>query len=919
MLITTAADLGRRRTALGDAPDLSRLAERLERLGDRVVNSLPALPEQKALLSQDGGVCSHDGSRLRFDPFDPDHHKCPACGTVYQGERHHRAWIWRYHIWLTERAIHLALLDGLGVGPGTASTAREIVVRYARGYRDYPNVDNVLGPTRLFFSTYLESIWLVQLVIAASLLDWDDAERDLDDLRSVVHESASLIASFDEGWSNRQVWNSTALVAAGRWLDDAPLLQQGLDGPHGVTALLTRGAAENGRWHEGENYHFFALRGFQFAAELLRPAGIDVYHEDPWQGRLREMYSAPLATVLPDLSVPARGDSPFGVTLLQPRFAELWEIAWARTGDSRLANLLTAMYGFDIPRGEDHGLREIAEVEQNRPPQRLSRDGLGWKALLWMHEEAPSGDPRGWMAGSVMIAPSGPGILRPAPERYVGLECGGTGQGHGHPDRLHLTLFWHHPWLVDFGTGSYVAQSLHWYRSTLAHNAPGLCGVGQVQGRAWCDAFEERDGWAWCRGVAEGIFGAQTTVTRTVVAGPDCVVDVVEVSVPEGFVIDLPLHVRGELEMDAGAMSDAADEFRPAPGAGHETGYDAVDHPRRLTPPPECVRYASDDRQLDVFLPSRDGGSCYLARGPGPSSLDFGDTERREFLVRRCAGSGRWVQVYAPPASRIAGVTVDENAIAIERADGDVTRVTLSGMGVVIRGGEVEVRLDELLPAPEPRRSQREHRQIIRCQLLDVPPTVADCFDALAPDTAVTMGVAHYRRSEAAYPGEDVFAARVASAACGRHLYVGVEVRKPDMALRAADAEDPCLDNEMPDIHSDGVQLYLDWNGWFGFVAVPEEGRDAVRIRPVAGTVAETGQLTGTWQQTVEGYRVLLCFDVGVELQTGDHIVMQVVVNEMHGGRVRRAGQLALAGGGGWVYLRGDRESWINAVRAEVR
>jgi hypothetical protein len=43
------------------------------------------------------------------------------------------------------------------------------------------------------------------------------------------------------------------------------------------------------------------------------------------------------------------------------------------------------------------------------------------------------------------------------------------------------------------------------------------------------------------------------------------------------------------------------------------------------------------------------------------------------------------------------------------------------------------------------------------------------------------------------------------------------------------------------------------------------------------------------------------------------------VVNEMQPGRERRAGQLALAGGGGWVYLRGDRESWVNAVRAEVR
>ena len=58
-------------------------------------------------------------------------------------------------------------------------------------------------------------------------------------------------------------------------------------------------------------------------------------------------------------------------------------------------------------------------------------------------------------------------------DRYASLECGDYGGGHGHPDRLHLTL---HAggvhWLADPGTGSYVSPDLFWYRSTLAHNAP---------------------------------------------------------------------------------------------------------------------------------------------------------------------------------------------------------------------------------------------------------------------------------------------------------------------------------------------------------------------------------------------------------------------------------------------------------------
>jgi hypothetical protein len=51
----------------------------------------------------------------------------------------------------------------------------------------------------------------------------------------------------------------------------------------------------------------------------------------------------------------------------------------------------------------------------------------------------------------------------------------------------------------------------------------------------------------------------------------------------------------------------------------------------------------------------------------------------------------------------------------------------------------------------------------------------------------------------------------------------------------------------------------------------------------------------------------------------GREFPVNVVVNEMQEGRIRRAGQLALAGGGGWVYLRGDREAESDAAVAVVQ
>ena len=51
----------------------------------------------------------------------------------------------------------------------------------------------------------------------------------------------------------------------------------------------------------------------------------------------------------------------------------------------------------------------------------------------------------------------------------------------------------------------------------------------------------------------------------------------------------------------------------------------------------------------------------------------------------------------------------------------------------------------------------------------------------------------------------------------------------------------------------------------------------------------------------------------------GDQFRFNLVVNEMRTGRERRAGQLVFVGGGGWVYLRGDREPISMAPVAEVK
>jgi hypothetical protein len=907
MLRAIAAELGARRLALADSPVLARLAAGLAQHVEGLLAGPVYFPEAKALLSRDGGVCPADGARLAFHPYAPHKHRCGRCGATYTGERHHRAWVTRYQIWLSERAAHCALLGALLGRDDLSACAARILAGYAERYRGYPNADNVLGPTRLFFSTYLESIWLVQVACAAALLEGTAptrlSRREWDAVRDMAGESAALIGSFDEGWSNRQVWNNAALIAAGGWLGEKPVAARGRVGPSGLATQLG-GVDADGMWFEGENYHFFALRGFLLAAELLRWQGYDAYVGT----RLGQMFAAPLATLLPDLTIPARGDAAYGVSVRQPRFAELWELGRARTDDPRLDGVLARLYAADAPDGEDVRLTELAEQEQNRPAARQRRDRLGWKALLWMKPEDPRGDAS---LASALLETQGIAVLRPSPRRAVTLECGRRVGGHAHPDRLHLSVYWDAPVLADFGTGSYVQRSLHWYRSTLAHNAPGVAGASQRPAAAWCDAFADRDGWHWCRARAEDLVGEGTRVSRSVVVGPAYVLDVVTVDAPPGVVVDLPIHPLGRIEPARRAWSESP---RPVAAAGHETGYDFLAGVAAVAAPYEPIP-ARDPMDARILLAPRGGETVLVATAPGPPGADFADGAPLTFLIRRAAGAGRWVQLYSRDAAQRA-VTDDGSAIVVRGEHGEETRFheTVAGFRIALPSGEMELASRPAFDRPGVAPPEPPRPPDVRLPRAAAEPSLEHWPRQSLP---FALGAEHYRRSERAWVGPAAFGAEVQVAAWGSAVWFRVTVTKPDVVVRPADAPDPALDNEAPDIHSDGVQYYVGRERWEGYVVLPDLLSGSVRARAVAGTAGDPRRVSGYSRRTADGYELLVRCDTGAPLASGDRVRFTVTVNEMARGRDRRLGQLALAGGG-WVYLRGDRESPARAVVAEI-
>src|SRR5690606_1846157 len=169
------------------------------------------------------------------------------------------------------------------------------------------------------------------------------------------------------------------------------------------------------------------------------------------------LFDAPLRLMYPDLTFPSRKDSWFGRGIDYHK--EIYEIGYARYGDRRYGGLLARAYR-----------------------QGADRRTLGWRGFLYARPDLPSlPDEELVPRSSVLSAGTGLAVLRNEDgARYLSVEYGHYGGGHGHPDRLHINYYAAgRLWLGDPGTGWYHVPGLAWYRSTLAPNTVLVDGVAQ--------------------------------------------------------------------------------------------------------------------------------------------------------------------------------------------------------------------------------------------------------------------------------------------------------------------------------------------------------------------------------------------------------------------------------------------------------
>ena len=889
--------LRQRKRDLQDPAVIGGLAASLQRVLHAALD-VP-VPHGKSRLTRNGGRCATCTVLLTFDPRSPYAHTCPTCGAVYADQVHHEWWLMNGHLWTAEQCTRAAAIAYLLDDQRAARRCDDILESYAARYASWPNRDNALGPTHPFFSTYLESIWLLHLAAAIDLRSASSGRIDArlqTVLDTVVEPSARLIAGFDEGRSNRQVWHAAAMLAAAELLDDHALRVKAADS---LRALLRDGLHTDGSWYEGENYHLFAHRGLLTGVTLAERAGIEMRPDV--MARFELGFSAPFRTMLPDGTFPARRDSQYGVALRQYRTADWVECGFARNDTPELRAALASLYATRPARGDTYRWSSSADAERNMPGVRLTRADCSWRALLLARLELPPFTDA--VPKSELLEGQGLAVLRRSGGKFwVGLDYGDPGDGHGHPDRLNLVIATPEcRWLDDVGTGSYTSPTLAWYRSSLAHNAPMVNGQDQGAARGSLLAYDETGDAGWVSAAfVDPVSGVR--FVRTVVVMGDHVLDEITWTSNAEVTVDIPMQARVTGPPDSGwtpyephtSQDDALSEISAIPWRSAHVTLRGVPSP--------AVREVSDAAcAFACAVHSDSDATFWRAATIGPPAGQASGL----VALRQIGTSGRSVRVFAA-----AGVLV--NSIATN--DSVIVETTPNARYVHRRVGNGWLVSRENAGSDEPVALHGTRELSAAPVAVTAPSQTATIHMHRSSAFLVTLGESQYRPTEESWVEAGEPRAHVAvcrSTTDADRLVINARVELGREPVFAAICETNPLDNELADVNSDGVQLH--WRSahpgaWNGVIAVPDGV--AVRVTAAEGT---TDAVTARWEPHTDGYTVVLSLPWPV---SGEEFVFDVIINERPHDRERRRGQLVLSGARGeFAYLRGARQSPDRALR----
>jgi len=241
----------------------------------------------------------------------------------------------------------------------------------------------------------------------------------------------------------------------------------------------------------------------------------------------------------------------------------------------------------------------------------------------------------------------------------------------------------------------------------------------------------------------------------------------------------------------------------------------------------------------------------------------------------------------------VASVAIEGDTVRVTRADGAIDTHTPRADGWTIVTGGASILLRASAPTQD-----TEGEDGAGSSPVDRRPA------PIRLPARLTLGEAHYRRSEETWQEAGSPTATVSIDRHGAALHISVRVPRSPRRFIAIDAENP-FDNDPAAIHGDGVQLYVEADGRAGgWLLVPVAGTRDVSMRAAEGW-SDAIRPRATWRATGDGYQLEAKIPLPLDVAS---LALDVLVNVSGPGRERRRGQLVLSGAQGeFVYLRSDR------------
>ena len=371
-------------------------------------------------------------------------HYCSACDKEWIGNnRYDWAWIHEVHTRNKEylyQCMYLYLATDKQV---YADYIRTMLLDYASKYDGWFEHNSAREATdkhsgKAFAQSLDESSWATKVAMTYTAIKPTLSAADIKAIENGYLKPAAKLLLHRPAGANWQMWHNSGLVALGVALENDSIIDVAINkNIYGYHFLMKKHKNSDGWINEGSpHYHYYPLEALLFTANAVKCRGIRLFDRD-----LHDMFVEPVKGTYPDLSFPAHSDGWYGANLLSQ--SALYEIADARYNDPLLKRVLELTYA---------------------QKKRLDPEALLNNQTISVSDES-------MIQQSYSFDASGFCLLR-SDARTVVLKFGGEGIGHGHPDKLSITIHDGKNELVsDFGTSGYgVPDYLKWYKRSLSHN-----------------------------------------------------------------------------------------------------------------------------------------------------------------------------------------------------------------------------------------------------------------------------------------------------------------------------------------------------------------------------------------------------------------------------------------------------------------